>query len=95
MPGSALKVCVGGGWWWSTANLVIDFGLALAQPWPSRTIGLTWLSLLQKSPNNFENNENNVNRILPQIKIRRNQENMLKVTFGGLFKKRLEQLAKL
>ena len=28
MPGSALTVCVGG--WWLTANLVIDFGLALA-----------------------------------------------------------------
>ena len=30
LPVSASKVCVVGGWWWLRANLVIDFGLALA-----------------------------------------------------------------
>ena len=48
MPGSALKVCVGvGGGGWSTVDLVIHFGLALAQSWPSRTKGdpfpQTWI----------------------------------------------------
>ena len=27
-PGSASTVCVGGGGWWSTANLVIDLAIA-------------------------------------------------------------------
>ena len=49
LPGSASKVCVvvvvvvGG----LRVNLVIAFGLALAQPWPSRTIGLNQLSYFQ------------------------------------------------
>ena len=35
LPGSALKVPVGGGGY--RVNIVIVFGLALAYPWPSRT----------------------------------------------------------
>jgi hypothetical protein len=36
LPGSALKVCVGGGWWWVESEfsdrLWLSFSLALAKP---------------------------------------------------------------